>query len=95
MLLLDVSLDEMQVEKILDILDNNKKLTDYHNFRTRESGGIKFVEAHLVFNEKISLIDAHRVSHQIEDSIKKLDTESKWSIMFHLDPYNDEYEDKK
>lgn len=94
LLLLDVSLDEMQVVKILDILDNHPELTDYHNFRTRESGGIKFVEAHLVFHEHISLLDAHRISHYIEEEIKKIDPESKWSIMFHLDPYDDEAEDK-
>ena len=42
----------MHVEQILNILDNHAELNDYHNFRTRESGGTKFVEAHLVFNEK-------------------------------------------
>lgn len=94
LLLLDVSLDEMHVVNILDILDNHKELSDYHNFRSRESGGVKFVEAHLVFRENISLLDAHRVSHEIEDEIRKLDTDSEWSILFHLDPYDDKETDK-
>ena len=94
LLLLDVSLDEMHVVNILDILDNHKELSDYHNFRSRESGGVKFVEAHLVFHENISLLDAHRVSHEIEDEIRKLDTDSEWSILFHLDPYDDKETDK-
>jgi cation efflux protein len=93
-LLLDVSLDEMHVVNILDILDNHKELSDYHNFRSRESGGVKFVEAHLVFHENISLLDAHRVSHEIEDEIRKLDKDSEWSILFHLDPYDDKETDK-
>ena len=94
LLLLDVSLDEIHVVNILDILDNHKELSDYHNFRSRESGGVKFVEAHLVFHENISLLDAHRVSHEIEDEIRKLDTDSEWSILFHLDPYDDKETDK-
>lgn len=94
LLLLDVSLDEMHVVNILDILDNHKELSDYHNFRSRESGGVKFVEAHLVFHENISLLDAHRVSHEIEDEIRKLDKDSEWSILFHLDPYDDKETDK-
>ena len=94
LLLLDVSLDEMHVVNILDILDNHNELSDYHNFRSRESGGVKFVEAHLVFHENISLLDAHRVSHEIEDEIRKLDKDSKWSILFHLDPYDDKETDK-
>lgn len=94
LLLLDVSLDEMHVVNILDILDNHNELSDYHNFRSRESGGVKFVEAHLVFHENISLLDAHRVSHEIEDEIRKLDKDSEWSILFHLDPYDDKETDK-
>ncbi len=84
----------MHVVNILDILDNHKELSDYQNFRSRESGGVKFVEAHLVFRENISLLDAHRVSHEIEDEIRKLDTDSEWSILFHLDPYDDKETDK-
>ena len=92
--MLDVSLDEMHVVNILDILDNHNELSDYHNFRSRESGGVKFVEAHLVFHKNISLLDAHRVSHEIEDEIRKLDKDSEWSILFHLDPYDDKETDK-
>ena len=83
----------MQVEKILQKIDNHKELKSFHNFRTRTSGGTKFVEAHLVFHKNISLLDAHRISHEIEDEIRTLDNESPWSILFHLDPYNDENED--
>lgn len=53
------------------------------------------MEAHLVFHKNISLLDAHRISHEIEDEIRSLDTESPWSILFHLDPYDDEMEDVK
>lgn len=92
---MDVALDDEKVAKITEIIENESKVTTFHEFRTRESGKIKFVEAHLVFNPEISLLEAHNISHKIEDKIREIDTESNWSILFHLDPYNDEIEDKK
>jgi cation efflux protein len=56
----------------------SKNVKNFHNLKTRQSGGIKFVEAHLVFEEDILLYKAHNVSHKIEDKIKNLDKSSKW-----------------
>lgn len=92
-LLLDVSLDPYEIVKIQKIILKANKITDFHELRTRESGWIKFVDAHLVFNKEISLLEAHDISHKIEDSIRNLDTEKTWVIQFHLEPYNDEHHD--
>lgn len=92
---MDVAIDAEEVAKITEIIKNESEVTAFHEFRTRESGKIKFVEAHLVFHPEISLLEAHKISHKIEDKIREIDTESVWSILFHLDPYNDEMEDKK
>lgn len=85
----------MDVEKILKTIDAHKEVKNFHNFRTRLSGGTKFIEAHLVFHPKISLLEAHNISHEIEDKIREIDLISPWSILFHLDPYDDEAEDTK
>lgn len=85
----------MDVEKILKTIDAHKEVKNFHNFRTRISGGTKFIEAHLVFRSNISLLEAHKISHEIEDEIRKIDPESPWSILFHLDPYNDKAEDNQ
>lgn len=92
---MDIALEKDEVEKIQEIIKNHSEVSDFHEFRSRSSGGIKFIEAHLVFTPKTLLIDAHDISHQIEDEIREIDTESKWSILFHLDPFNDEKEDIK
>lgn len=88
-------MDIHQVTNILKTIQGHPELKSFHNFRSRTSGGINFIEAHLVFDSNISLINAHRISHEIEDAIRESDTQSSWSILFHLDPYNDEEEDKK
>lgn len=92
---MDVALDEEETEKIQKILQENPKIKNFHEFRTRESGKTKFVEAHLVFGRDISLMEAHNIAHKLEDEIRAIDDENKWSILFHLDPYNDEIEDEK
>lgn len=92
-LLLDISLSEEENEKIRQAIQAHKGINTFHAFRTRQSGETKFVEAHLVFDSHISLLEAHTISHEIEDSIRAGDTNASWSILFHLDPYNDEPED--
>ena len=44
---------------------------------------------HLVFDNLISLVEAHKVSDSIESKIKKLDKKRDWNITIHLDPYDD------
>lgn len=95
LLLLDVSLDEEEIKKIEKIIKNFEKIQDFHELKTRQSWNLKIVNAHLVFQKNISLIEAHNISHKIEDKIKLLDTKNNWSILFHLDPYDDEEEDLK
>lgn len=92
-MLLDISLETDEVEKIQNIIKNTPKISTYHELRTRQSGGFKFVEAHLVFSSEILLLDAHTISHQIEDSIRKLDEKVNWKIVFHLEPYDDSSSD--
>jgi len=88
-ILLDGSLDAKQVKYIENILQNEKGLTSYHFLKTRTSGHNSFVDVHLVFNSEILLLDAHRVSDNIEEQIRLLDPTREWVMNMHLDPYDD------
>lgn len=94
-LLLDASLEKEEILKIEEIIKNFKKVQDFHELKTRQSWDLKIINAHLVFDKYISLAEAHSISHKIEDEIKKLDKKNRWSILFHLDPYDDKEEDLK
>lgn len=89
LMLLDAALDPADVEKIIDVLDNEKAITNYHYLQTRESGSHIFVSVHAVFNISTSLYDAHLVSDRIEDKIAALFPEKKTHILVHMDPYDD------
>jgi len=89
LLLLDVALDKEEVDKIIKIIKKEKLVNSFHELKTRQSWNIKFVEVHLVFNPDIKLIDAHRASDHIENSIPKIDENNEWSVIIHMDPYDD------
>lgn len=95
LLLLDVSLNKQEVEKIKTILKNEKSINGYHELKTRKSWNIKFVDFHLVFSPEMKLIDAHKISDSLEEKIKQIDDKYKWKILVHMDPYDDSYEDNK
>jgi divalent metal cation (Fe/Co/Zn/Cd) transporter len=82
-------LDKEEVEKIQNIIKNGKEVTGYHYLKTRESGSMKFVEVHIVFNKNISLLEAHNISDDLEQKIREIDKDSQWDVMIHLDPYDD------
>jgi cation diffusion facilitator family transporter len=87
--LLDGALDEEIVNHIKHILDTEKGLTSYHFLKTRTSGQNNFVDVHLVFTSDILLLEAHRISDNIEERISKLDPTREWVMNMHLDPYDD------
>ena len=87
--LLDVSLDKEEVQKIIDVIKSDKDVEDYHFLKTRHAGKFKFVEVHLVLGRDKSLMEAHVIADRVEDKIKELDPESNWHIMIHLDPVDD------
>ncbi len=89
LILLDKALDEQIVEKIKEIISDEKEIQDYHFLKTRNSANTNFVDVHLVFNAEISLLKAHYAGDRVEDEIKNINPESSWVINMHLDPYDD------
>jgi divalent metal cation (Fe/Co/Zn/Cd) transporter len=93
-MLLDVALEEDEVQKIIQCIESESQVNDYHYLKTRRSGKTKFVEVHLVFTPVIKLLDAHNAADKIIENIKKLDNDSQWIVNIHLDPYDDSAEHK-
>jgi len=92
LMLLDVALDKEDIDKIKNIIEKNHNILNFHYLQTRESGSDIFISVHLVFKDsKISLYDAHNISDNIEDEIKKIFEDKKCHITIHLDPYDDSH----
>jgi ferrous-iron efflux pump FieF len=94
-MLMDRALPEELVERIRHIASTHSaRARNVHELRTRRSGDVNFVEFHLVFDEEISLAQAHRTGDEIEARIRALE-KTRWSISIHLDPVDDSKRDRK
>jgi len=89
-ILLDRALEPETVAKICEIISQHPEVTSYHWLRTRTDGTTNFVEFHMVLQPNMLLIEAHRIAEEIEDKMMLLDTNKRWVITPHFDPYDDE-----
>ena len=89
-ILLDKALEREMVDEIRQLIDGHPEVNGYHWLKTRTDGTTNFVEFHLVLQPNMFLIEAHRISDQIEDKIALLDDKKRWIITPHYDPYDDE-----
>ena len=89
-ILLDHALDVEIVNQIESKIDEHPLVNSYHWLKTRTDGSNNYVEFHLVLEPNMTLLEAHRISDQIEERIMQLDERKVWIITPHYDPYDDE-----
>ena len=89
LILLDRALEKDVVKSIEEILERHKEVNGFHWLKTRTDGTINFIEFHLVLQPNLYLIEAHRISDEIEDEIMALEPNKPWIITPHYDPFDD------
>ncbi|HHB94956.1 MAG TPA: cation transporter [Campylobacterales bacterium] len=89
-ILLDHALDIEVVAQIEEKISEHPLVNNYHWLKTRTDGTHNYVEFHLVLEPDMTLLEAHRISDQIENRIRQLDDKRVWVITPHYDPYDDE-----
>ncbi len=82
--LMDRELPISDREQILAIAKQHPKVRHVHELRTRASGAQKFVQMHLVMDQGLSLLEAHRISDDVEKAIDALYPGA--DIIIHEDP---------
>jgi ferrous-iron efflux pump FieF len=68
--LMDREFDEADRRRIKDIVNKHTGVVSLHDLRTRRAGHRAFVQLHLELDPEMSLIDAHRISEEVEDAIR-------------------------
>lgn len=89
MMLLDVSLSDDEVRRIRAMLELHDGINGFHHVQTRRAGPDIFISMHLVFDESVSLLEAHRVSDRIEELLCALFPDERVHPFIHMDPYDD------
>lgn len=81
----DHEVDNDIKKTIIEIVQEEKAIKGYHDFRTRVSGLIMFIEIHLEMDGNLSLAQAHDISDSVEAKIIKVFPFAQ--IIIHQDPY--------
>ena len=83
--LLETSLPEDIEQEIIQIASSVKGANDIHDLKTRRNGISFIIDAHIVVNPHISIIEAHDIATDVEEALRsKYGTETQMSI--HIEP---------
>ncbi|GAB2642925.1 CDF family cation-efflux transporter FieF [Vibrio panuliri] len=84
--LLDRQLPEEELLKIKQVCLQVEGVLGVHQLRTRMSGPVRFIQLHLELEDELKLIEAHRISDQVE--IALLAAFPQADILIHQDPFS-------
>lgn len=83
--LLETSLPEDIEKEIIQITSSVKGVNDIHDLKTRRNGISFIIDAHIVVNPEISIVEAHDISTEVEEALRtKYGPETQLSI--HVEP---------
>jgi ferrous-iron efflux pump FieF len=82
--LMDRELPDKQREEIKQLVLQHKSARGLHDLRSRHSGTMTFIQLHLELDDDLSLLEAHRISDEVEASLMEAFPESE--IIIHIDP---------
>jgi cation diffusion facilitator family transporter len=83
--LMDARLPLEEEQQVRGVLNNDPRVLGYHKLRTRKSGSQRHVDVHVQLEDDITLLEAHQVSEDLEDEIRKL--LPMLLINIHIEPY--------
>jgi ferrous-iron efflux pump FieF len=83
-LLMDREFDDADRARIRSIVMAHSESRSMHDLRTRSSGVQPFIQFHLELDAHLSLLRAHEISDQIEDSVKQAFPGAE--VIIHQDP---------
>jgi len=82
--LMDQELPDEERQRIIDTVLKHPHTRGMHDLRTRRSGTTCFIQLHLELDDQLPLIQAHRISDQVEYKLHKLFPDAE--IIIHEDP---------
>lgn len=91
--LIDRRLPQEEVDTIIEVLRNHPAVLGYHQLRTRKAGSQRHIDAHILVEDSLSLIEAHAITEEVEDLIRaKLPNVV---ISLHTEPFHRESTHRK
>jgi ferrous-iron efflux pump FieF len=82
--LMDRELPEVDRRKIIEVAKHHPRVRNVHELRTRSSGLQQFIQMHIVLDKELTLLDAHRISDEVEAAVQADYPNA--DIIIHQDP---------
>lgn len=82
--LMDRELPSDERDRIKDIIRAHPEVHDFHDLRTREAGGTRFIEMHIELDANMRLADVHDVTDALEAELQSAFPEVE--IIIHPEP---------
>ena len=82
--LMDRELPDEDRENIMAITNSHNEVHGLHDLRSRRSGVATFIQLHLELDDDLKLLEAHRISDEVEDSLQRSYPSAE--IIIHIDP---------
>ena len=70
--ILSKEIDDEIKNKIVKVIEKNKNIVGYHNFKTRKSGERIFIQLYLEINKDLSFALAHEIVENTENIVENL-----------------------
>lgn len=88
---IDILVDRATVDDsdIEEILKQYKEVKDFHNIRSRGSEFNIHVDMHIIVDSQMTVEEAHKLSHDIEESIRAI-TNKHTQVIAHIEPYHED-----
>ena len=85
-MLMDREMDEVERQRIIEIVRRHPEVINLHDLRTRAAGQDLFIQFHLELDDDILLSAAHRISDAVEAELLLVFPGAE--IIIHQDPYS-------
>jgi ferrous-iron efflux pump FieF len=82
--LMDREFDDAERQRIKDIVNRHAGVQSLHDLRTRRAGHRAFIQLHLELPPQMTLLEAHRISDEVEDAIMAAFPDAE--VITHQDP---------
>lgn len=82
--LMDKELPPEERQRVKEIVHAHPETRGMHDLRTRKSGTTQFIQLHLEIDDHLTLMQAHRISDEVEANIMAAFPESE--VIIHEDP---------
>lgn len=83
----------IEPEKIEEVVLRNPKVYSVHKIRSRKSGSHVFIDFHVKSDPKMPLVDAHNLSHDLEEQLRE-SFGDEIGVIVHVEPEGYNYKKK-